>query len=75
MPSHLSPITVSENMKSPHEEVRKALAVLESDQLLHPSASLICSFVTEAVDSRAAANFVINTLPQQGASLLVSGVL
>lgn len=61
-----------EIMDSPHEEVRKALSLVHSNDLPHPLDSLISSFVTEAVDPRAAANFVIHALPHRRASSLVS---
>lgn len=46
-------------MDSFHPEVNEAVSLIESIELPHPSGALLSSFVTEALDPRAAAKFVL----------------
>jgi hypothetical protein len=59
-------------MESTREVVKRALSLLHSIELPHPAEALLSNFVTEAVDRRAAAIFVLDSLSHRRASSLVS---
>lgn len=46
-------------MDSIYQEVNEALSLIETTELSHPSGALLSSFVTEALDPRSAAEFVL----------------
>lgn len=51
-------------MDSVYREVNEALSLIESTELSHPSGALLSSFITEALDPRSAAEFVLAKCPR-----------